>query len=170
MVEDMFNQSLRAAYRAARRLGLSELNAHMIALDAAEDAWAELRGDERWTDMPRFAVVKAKSLARAERRQFRAFQLLLDGYPDEPEVGGVIVGIPAKQDNHIDLSMRLGDLISASESLDETDRRILRSLMCGMSVLDIAKQIGRAVPLLVSDVSRIRETLKKSVPTSTESS
>ena len=156
-VELMFPIAFSAAMRGANRAGVRGDNARMVAMDAVEDAWAELREGGDFANWPRWAYRRALWAAVKERQSERRFLDLLstgedgDSYED--------IGVPATQEEGVIVTAKLDEVRAALDRLDERDRQVLRCMLRGMSVLDIAKEVKRAVPMLVSDVARIRRQL-----------
>lgn len=155
-VESLFSEALRRAKRVAWKYGLSEGNATMLATDAAEAAWLELRSAGDMATLPRLAAAHAKMMARREWFSYRRFSELAD---HREEGGGLVVGIDGRQEDHLQIKVSLGRLQEAIKSFEEQDEAIVLCMLRGMSFTDIAKQIGRAVPLLTRDIQRIRAEL-----------
>lgn len=158
-VEYLFQEALNRAKRAAASVGLSDLNAEMIAADAIEDAWLALKESGDFSALPAAAFARAKYLARGESSSRRRFSLLLHG--EFSEEGGVHIGqAPEQEEAHSSLTS-LGEVQDAMERFEEADRNILLLMLRGYGSIEIAKELGRAVPLIVSDLARIRYELAK---------
>ena len=129
----------------------------MVATDASEDAWYELLPSQDFSGLPQLASAIARRYARAELRRATRFYSLLGQRADGSEYEWI--GQEATQELTATVSAKLDDVRSALVQFGEPDRSILLCMLRGMSLLDIAREVKRAVPLLVGDMARIRAEL-----------
>jgi hypothetical protein len=162
MDESLFKDALAGAFNLAMRHGLANGNANMIAADAAEMAWVDCKEAGAYDDIVQRAVGYARTLSLLELRTHRSWVEMTDVF-DAEQIGrrAIIIGIPAEQQDKAEARCKLGDLQAMAATLSAPEMRVLTLMLGGLGVMEIAKETGRAVPLIVADVARLRESLTR---------